>query len=173
VLPKSTRVYKGCTRVVQGIDKGYPRDQQARNPGATPEQPRSNTLATGPWQARWPGARGVLKSVAAGPNPNAENRNPKEIRNPKSRKTSLAGGWPGQRLKPFSDFGLRVSLGFRFSAFGFQGCRSYSSCYRSDFRAAPARACPPYRTLDCRAAPCTLSPARWPGSSERSLRKRA
>src|ERR1017187_8456488 len=81
-------------------------------------------------------ARGVLESVVASPNPNAENRNPKEIRNPKSRKTSLAGGWPSQWLKLFSDFGLRVSLGFRFSAFGYQGCRSYSSSYRSDFRAA-------------------------------------
>src|ERR1035441_5577616 len=38
-------MYNGCTRDVQRMYKGYPRDLQARNTGATPEQRRSNTLA--------------------------------------------------------------------------------------------------------------------------------
>jgi hypothetical protein len=110
-------------------------------------------------------ARGVLKSVAASPNPNAENLNPKEIRNSKSRKTSLAGGWPSQRLKPFSDFGLRASFGFRSSAFGFQGCRSCSSCYRPDFRAALSSGRPASRPEPGSRAGCACaSRANLPGN---------
>src|ERR1035441_770701 len=102
--------------------------------------PRLSILDVDSQSDRPPNTRGALKSVAASLNPKAENRNPKEARNPKSRKTGRAGGWPGQRLKSFSDFGLRISFGFRFSAFGFQGRLRRVRCYRSDFRAAlPAR----------------------------------
>jgi hypothetical protein len=38
-------MYKGCTRVVQGIYKGCTREQHPRNTGAIPEQYRSNTGA--------------------------------------------------------------------------------------------------------------------------------
>src|ERR1035438_4194583 len=141
----------------QGSTKATPRLHQG-HPKAPPRPPQGSTKATprplssqlirpvckseaqkppvsaGPWLQ----CRGALKSVAASLNPKAENRNPKEDRNPKSRKTGRAGGWPGQRRKSFSDFGLRVSFGFRFSAFGFQGRLRRVRCYRSDFRAALA-----------------------------------
>src|ERR1035438_4364100 len=100
--------------------------------------PRLSILDVDSQSDRPPNTRGALKSVAASLNPKAENRNPKEARNPKSRKTGRAGGWPGQRLKSFSDFGLRISFGLRFSAFGFQGRLRRVRCYRSDFRAALA-----------------------------------
>jgi hypothetical protein len=47
-------------------------------------------------------------------NPKSEARNPKEIRNPKSEKARL-----GQDVASDSDFGLRISFGFRISGFGF------------------------------------------------------
>ena len=43
-------------------------------------------------------------------NPKLENRNPKEIRDQKSE--GRASDWT------FSDFGFRISFGFRFSDFG-------------------------------------------------------
>jgi hypothetical protein len=52
-------MYKGCTRVVQGIDKGCTRDQQARNAGATPEQHPSNALEPPPTQGIPAGLAGV------------------------------------------------------------------------------------------------------------------
>src|SRR5664280_1721915 len=103
--------------------------------------PRLSRLDVDVQSARPPNTRAALKSVAASLNPKAENRNPKEARNPKSRKTGRAGGWPGQRLKSFSDFGLRIS------AFGFQGRLRRVRCYRSDFRAALPRWVPSRKTL--------------------------
>src|ERR1035441_291715 len=137
---------KAPPRLHQGYTKTTPRLPQG-SPKATPgplssqlirpvckSEAQKPPVSAGPW----PQCRGALKSVAASLNPKAENRNPKEDRNPKSRKTGRAGGWPGQRRKSFSDFGLRISFGFRFSAFGFQGHLRRVRCYRSDFRAALA-----------------------------------
>src|ERR1035441_5089969 len=41
---KSPREHKGCTRVVQGMYKGYPREQHHDNTVAIPEQYRVRTL---------------------------------------------------------------------------------------------------------------------------------
>src|ERR1039458_7531665 len=47
-------MYKGCTRDVEGIPKGYPRDTQGNNTVATPSQPRRNTLDARSIQAHSP-----------------------------------------------------------------------------------------------------------------------
>src|ERR1035437_507321 len=51
-------IYKGCTRDVKGLYKGCTRDAQRSISHATPEQPRSNTLAARLIQTRghrgWP-----------------------------------------------------------------------------------------------------------------------
>src|ERR1035438_7714872 len=44
-LPKSVRMYKGCTRDVQGMYKGCTRATQGNNIVTTPSQPHSNSRA--------------------------------------------------------------------------------------------------------------------------------
>src|ERR1035441_1402793 len=51
-LPKSRRMYKGCTRDVQGIYKGYPREQHAHNTVATPCHHRSRALLSSGHRSR-------------------------------------------------------------------------------------------------------------------------
>src|ERR1039458_4922630 len=54
-LPKPPGVYKGCTRDVQGMYKGYPREQHLHNTVATPSLHRSRSRAA--WdQARAKGS---------------------------------------------------------------------------------------------------------------------
>jgi hypothetical protein len=47
-------IYKGCTRDVQGIIKGYPREQHARNTGATPLLQAWKALAAQGLYEYWP-----------------------------------------------------------------------------------------------------------------------
>src|ERR1035441_2240886 len=83
--------------------------------------------------AEWPTFRDSLPSSGPGLNPKPEGRppsavllrrmgRPKEIRSPKPEPRGPCNQLAVHRLKRFSDFEFRLSFGFRFSTFGFQGC---------------------------------------------------
>jgi hypothetical protein len=72
--------------------------------------------------AEWPTFRDSLPSAGPGLNPKPEGRRPKEIRSPKPEPRGPCNQLAVHRLKRFSDFEFRLSFGFRFSTFGFQGC---------------------------------------------------
>jgi len=112
-------MYKGCTR-----------DTQGTNTLAIPEQHRSNTLSPGLPHAR---SSASVPSRQIGPTRPVQGRNPKtegrekaEIRSPEF--IAIAAEW--------QPIGFRPSFGFRVSAFGFQGCRTWSPFNQPDFRAA-------------------------------------
>jgi len=73
-----------------------------------------------------------------------ETRRPKAERNPQAevRIDSHPGGATANRIRPFSEFGLRAAFGLRVSAFGFQGGRTCASLNWPDFRAALPEGCP-------------------------------
>jgi hypothetical protein len=83
--------------------------------------------------------RGARKSVSSSPNPKTETRNPKEIRNPKSRIRSRSNRAAARPTKSSSDFGfgLPSDFGFRPSDF----CSATRRANRSNQCAGFALAC--------------------------------